>query len=124
MGGDALLRIWKGSVLLRGARRGVRGLEAAARSSAAGGSLARLRRHMLALAPAVRVRLAGMLVLTAVVTDELLLRVVPSHLRPEPPGAPALVIATAAILVIALAPQLVRAWPSSALRHRLERRAR
>jgi hypothetical protein len=116
MDSDALRRAWSGSTLVRGGRRVARAFQAAARSSAVAAGAAQRRRNALALSPAARVRLAGLLALTAVATDEVLLRLVPSHLRPAPPGAPALVIAAVAILVIALAPHLVRAWPSSALK--------
>ena len=70
-----------------------------------------------AVVPAVvRVRLAGVLLLTAIVTHRVLLEMVPAFLWPAPPPLLRVEVAVAALALIGAAPWLERAWPGSRLR--------
>jgi len=96
--------------------RVARTLEAAVRSSAVAVVVARARREARALTAIDRVRLAGLLVLTALVTEQLLIRLIPAPLRPMPPAALRYEIALAAIVITVMARPIARAWPASRLR--------
>jgi hypothetical protein len=97
--------------------RACRALEAAARSSRVSAILARARREHRALTTVHRVRLAGLLVLAALATEQLLMSLVPAQGRPAPPFALRDEVAVAALILIFLAGPIARAWPTSRLRN-------
>jgi plasmid replication initiation protein len=116
MSADPLRDLFARSALVRASVRVARSFDAAARSSMLAGLVARGRRELGVLTPADRVRLAGLLVLTALATEQVLIRLIPASLRPAPPSALRYLIGLTAAATIAAAPQLVRAWPTSRLR--------
>jgi hypothetical protein len=63
-----------------------------------------------------RVRLVGVLLLTAAVTQQVLLYLVPSLLRPALSGIVRVEVHIASLVLIGAAPWLVRAWHGSRLR--------
>ena len=105
--------------MIRVVARAARTLEAAARSSALAVFLARARHEGRALTAVHRVRLAGLLALTALVTEQLLIRLVPAQAQPMPPAALRDELALGVLIVIILAPPIARAWPTSRLRSAL-----
>src|SRR5450756_2234416 len=76
----------------------------------------RLSRRVGSMAPVARVRLLGVLLLTATVTHQLLLAFVPAFLRPAATRWLAVEGAVPALILIGAAPLLERAWPGSRLR--------
>jgi hypothetical protein len=116
MSADDLGPLFERSRIVRAAGRAGELVRAAARSSAIAAIVRRAGRRADALAPAVRVRLAGIAVVTAVATERLLVPLIPAQVRPAPPIALPLWIAAAGAALVAAAPALVRAWPTSGLR--------
>lgn len=70
-----------------------------------------------------RVRLFGVLVITAALTHGLLLPVVPVMARPVAPFWLRVAILTAGLLLVVLARPIALAWPSSTLRRLLRGRS-
>ena len=116
MSADHLRHVIARSAIVRTAARAIAAFRAAAESSTLASSAVRARRELSALRPEQRVRLAGLLVATALATEQLLLMLIPAQLRPSPPPALRVEVALAALAVILAAPQLARAWPTSRLR--------
>src|SRR5262245_1886950 len=116
MSADPLRDLFARSALVRAPVRIARSFDAAARSSVLAGVVARVRRELRAWTPADRVRLAGLLALTALLTEQILVRLVPAQLWPAPPSALRFLVGLSSVTVIVAAPHLVRAWPRSRLR--------
>jgi hypothetical protein len=118
---DPVRDLFARSILVRAAVRAARTFEVAARSSALAVFVARARREGRALTAVHRVRLAGLLVLTALVTEQLLIRLVPAQVRPMPPAALRYEIALAGLVLTIMAPAIARAWPTSRVRRMVNR---
>lgn len=83
--------------------------------------LRRARARLNTLAPSERVRLAGVVLLVATITQAVLLRWTPSMVRPAPLGLLRLEIAVVAVLLIVLAKPIARGWAGSRIRRLFSR---
>lgn len=81
----------------------------------------RLQRGVQAIESSERVRLFGLLVVTATFTQGLLLPAVPVMARPAAPAWLRVVILAGGLLLIVLARPIALAWPGSTLRRLLRR---
>ena len=91
-------------------------VRAAAPRSAAGRACQTLMNPWVAGSPETRVRQAGIAAAVALLAHDLLTRAMPAMLRPGLPAATRLALAATGLATAALAPAVVRAWPTSALR--------
>ena len=91
-------------------------LRSAARTSAAAGLLARMCRCVAGMSATERTRMAGILLVTALVSHLLLLRSVSPLVRPAVPRLLYAELIAAAVVLILTAPQIVVAWPRSRVR--------
>jgi lipopolysaccharide transport system permease protein len=117
---QTVTRVVGQSALGRTMTRGSSTVRVAAAQSAAARALDRAGRRIAGLSPTARVRLAGVLLLTATIVHRLLLQFVPAFVRPGAPALLRLEIAVGALALIGAAPWLVRAWPASRLGVTLE----
>ena len=109
-------RIVASSGVATAMRRVVDAVRAAIPQSMVGRAAARVRQQTAGVDAVTRVRLAGVLLLTAAVTQQMLLSLVPSLLRPALSGLLRVDLQLASVVLIGAAPWLVRAWPGSRLR--------
>ena len=96
--------------------------EATARSMARR-TLVGIARQFAALAAAERIRLAGVLLLAATITNAVLLQWTPEMVRPAAPGGLRLEVAAAALVLIVFARGFASAWQGSRVRRMLWRGA-
>ena len=115
---DDVARIVRASWPARILRRAAAGGRAALPRSVAGLMFMGARRRILEVSPADRVRLGGLVVLTAAISHDVLLRLVPEITRPGLPRALRLGAGVIGLLMMLLAPALERAWRTSTVRRK------
>ena len=113
-------RVVAQSAVARALGRATGAVRAAAAQSLGARVIDRAGRRMAGVSPIARVRLAGVLLLTAIVVHQVLLQLVPAFLRPNAPSLAGVEGAMAAFVLIAAAPWLARAWPDSRVRRTFE----
>lgn len=113
---DDVSRVVSGSLPARALRHTAVGFRAAAPRSHAGVALARARAGLSAIPPTERIRLAGVLLLTAAMTHSVLLRFVPEIVRPAAPWLLSVATGLIALALILTATALERAWRTSGVR--------
>jgi hypothetical protein len=109
-------RVIAGSFPGRLFRAAAAGVRAAGPRSVLGAVFIRTRSELARMSSGERIRLAGVMLLTAAVTHDVLVGLVPAIVRP---GAPRAIRGAAAVIGLAmmlLAPALERAWKTSRLR--------
>jgi hypothetical protein len=120
-GFEDAIRVSKGSRLARAGESALGMLRSAAGSSFVVAGLRHARARVTELAPSERVRLGGVVIVTATITQGLLLQWAPSIARPAAPALLRFEIAAAGVLMIVAARPIARAWTGSRMRRVLRR---
>ena len=120
---DAVVRVVRGSVIARTLGQVVACGRSAAPRSYAAGVVGFLRRRVRDMPITERLRLAGLLVLTATIAQGLALQVVPAVARPAAPRLLRGELIVAGLVLMVAARGVARAWPASHVRWLLRRPA-
>jgi hypothetical protein len=118
---ETVADVAKRSRIGRSAHRALARLRADARRSAIGAALLACQERISATTPGERLRLIGVSIVTAVVTNALLLQWTPVVARPSVPSILSLLTIASGVTLIVLAEALAQAWHGSWIRRQLNR---
>jgi hypothetical protein len=115
-GWDGIVGLVEQSATFRLLSGASRALGASARGSFTASAIDRARRSLADVEAWQRVRLAGVVALSAVLTHLLLLRVVPARSAPAMPRDVWTIAGVASVVLVAAPREIARAWPASVCR--------
>jgi hypothetical protein len=119
---QSVARVAKRSRIAQTQRKAIDRLRIAGSRSFVAGALRNARARLSVLGPAERVRLLGVVILTAAVTHAVLVQWSPSIVRPQAPRLLWYEILAVSVVMIGLAGPIARAWSGSLLRRLFARR--